>query len=344
MLFRIISFRKMPEKNQNLTLFNKETRNFYEFSNVNLLFGCSGSGKTEMLSSLADIFSGKNKKYQLNGTSILPNDFSIITIGSGESLSPHLKLTSKSLIKRAIEQSDILDAAKDSFSIIHDELNNICSLLSSYFREFMPNLKVEISNIDKPAALLLSNLDIEPIVLSSSSNKWDLFSLISKITVQAHTNFIVFVDDFASDLDEELIIKFFLEMRKTNAIFVLTSNKPIPQFLLDNETSIYAVKNGDLIRIPSVEKLAVDEITQGPEYQSYEEYMLNTGYIKSSDISNSFVEQIKGDVNANILRILCAREPHLSTAGSHDSVAIVPRSAAEEKLYRTVADLLGICL
>lgn len=334
----------MDKISSQITVFDKENKNFFKFSPINLLFGYSGSGKTQTISNLISIFSGKTKKYLVDGAQATPNDFNIINISSGEGLSSHLKLSSKSLIRKTIEQSELDDEIKGSFDMVQRGFETAQNQLQTFIRKILPGATLEISNLERPMSLLLDNVSIDVESDSSSESKWSLFSIAKKLAEETNSKSLIFVDNFNSDFDEEFTIRFFDEMKKTNAYFFLTSSKPIPQYLLEDDTSVFAIRDMEMIPIPPLNAIALEGITESPEYQTYEEYMLDAGYMQNSTVLNSFLQALKSDVNSNILRILCSKHPVLSPAPIPGKITICPRSKAEEKMYKTIFESLTIPL
>lgn len=332
----------MKENSPNILVFDKEKQKFLNFSKINLIFGYAQSGKTSEISKLINLFSGKDKKYTVNGSQAMPNDFNIINISNDEGVFSHLKLSSKSLVRKAIENNEYTDEIQQSFETITKGINQAQKEIELLVHSVLPSAKVEIAHIDKPMSFLLDNLSISLENDSSSASKWQLFSVVSKLVSETANQTLVFVDDFNSDFDEEYTIKFFSKMKESQAIFFLTSNKPVPQSLIGEESSIFAIRNQELIEMPSIKTLTVDAITQGPEYQTFEEYMLDTWYIKESEISSRFVQTIQSDVNTNLLRILTSKSPVLSPTPIEGRVTICPRSKSEDKLYRAIFEMLQI--
>ncbi len=332
----------MKENFQKLLVFDKEKQKFFNFSRINLIFGYAQSGKTSELSKLINIFSGKDKKHNVNGTQAMPNDFNIIDISNEEGVFSHLKLSSKSLVRKAIENSEYTDEIQQSFETINKGINQAQREIECFVHSILPDARIEISHIDKPMSFLLDNLSISLENDSSSASKWQLFSVVSKLVSETPTQTLVFVDDFNSDFDEEYTMRFFEKIRESEAVFFLTTNKPIPQSLIKDDTSVFAMRNGELIEIPSLKTMAIDAITDGPEFQTFEEYMLNTWYIKESEISTCFINVIQSDLNTNILRILTSKNPIISPVPINGRVTISPRSQGEDKLYRSLFEILQI--
>lgn len=334
----------MPEFFQKLTVFNKDKKNFSVFSKVNILLGYAGSGKTSVLSKLADIFSGKDKHHTVNGTQAMPNDYNIISISSADGINNHLKLNSKSLLRKAIEQNQFSQEFETSSKYIQTGFNSVKDELQIFLSRILPGSSVKLSNDDNFINLLLDNISIETSSSSDSINKWNLFSIVESLSEETKNQTIVLFDDFNKDFDEEMTIAFFEKIRKSNAIFFLTSRKTFPQYLIDEEDSLHAVRNDQLISVPSITKLAESQLIPNESYQSFEEYMLNGGYISQSEIPAAFARKIFQDQKSNLLRILTAKHPVINPFPIAGKVTICPSSVAEESLYKEIFEILGIAL
>lgn len=326
---------------EKLTVFNKETKNFFVFSHINLMFGYAGAGKTSVISLLTSIFSGKDKKHQVNGTQTMPNDFNLLSVSNEEGVFPHLKLNSKSLIRKTIESGSYSEEMAASFASVQKGFSQAQAEIESLVRSILPNAKIEVTNLEKPMSLLLDNLSITLENDSSSESKWQLFSVITRLAEETQNRTLVFLDDFNNDFDEEYTIKFFEKMNKSKATFFLTTSKPIPQNLLGDSCSVFGIRNGKLIQIPSLPDIADEALTKDKSYQTYEEYMMDAWYIDKGEIKNLFVEQIKNDIHSNLLRLLTSKDPIIGPKPVEGKVTIVPRSKEEESFYKLVLDQIN---
>lgn len=334
----------MQNSRQQFDVFDKETRNFFHFSGVNILFGYSKSGKTSTISKLVSIFSGKEKQFLVNGVQAMPNDFNIISIVSGDGIVPHLKLNSKSLLRKLLEQDEVKNKVQSSLEVVQSEFERLQEQLQLSISQILPEATVEISNLAKPMSILIDNVSIEIGDDSSSSNRKELFSIACRLAESSKAKTLIFIDDFASSFDEEATMAFFEQVKATNATFFLSSSKPIPQFLIDDDTSIFAVRSSKLKTLPKLQNLVVSGITKTSEFQTYEEYMLSSGYMNGSKILDLFLDQMRADMNSNILRILCAKSPIIAASPVAGKVTIIPRSSNEQDVYASVFELLGIPL
>jgi hypothetical protein len=277
----------------------------------------------------SDILSGKDKHHLVNGTQAMPNDYNVIFLSSSDGISTHLKLSSKSLLRKMIEENKY----SDSFSSSCETIEKGVEIARNEFT---------ISDADSPMAFLIDNMSISFDDNSSSQEKERLFSLVNRLTSLTKIPTIVIIDDFNNDFDEEMTISFLEEIEKSSAYFILSSKKSLSQSFLKEDCSVFAVRENEVIMIPDLKTLILDSIVGMPEYTSFEEYMTEAGYVSASGIADFFLKQIQNDERNNIVRILTSKNPIISTNLNQGAVTIFPRSKEEEKVYRKVFEILGI--
>lgn len=330
----------MNEINSKINVFDKNSKKFWLFSKVNLIFGYAKSGKSTAISKIYEILSGKDNYYSVNGTQAMPNDYNIIYVNSSEGLTSHLKLNSKSLLRKLIElntfSKDFEVASKNISTGIETAKIELQNLVS----EVLPGSVVKIANEDSMLDLLLDNVSISMDSNSESDLKWNLFNVVESLSTKISNKTIIFFDDFNKDFDEEMTISFFEKIRKSNAIFFLTTRTAFPQYLIENDDSIFAVRDERLIQIPSFEELVKRQTHSSETYHSFEEYMLESGYIEQSGVNDAVNERIKEDQKANILRILTSKTPIVSYKPIPGKVTIMPSNSTEEKIYNDLIESL----
>lgn len=324
-----------------LSIFNKDNKKITEFSKINLIFGYSKSGKTTILSNLNNIFLGKDKHNLINGTQTIPGDFNVFYLGSKDGIKDHLKLSSKSLLRKMILENQFSKEFSDCCEQISKGICQAQLEIESLVREILPGVRLEINDADNPLGLLVDNLNISLEMDTTSEEKEELFSLVNALSKTTKNQTIVLIDDFNNDLDEETTIKFFDEINKSSAIFVLTTKKPIPQYLIENDVRIFASRQLNLIPLPNLEKMVLNSQSYAEEYHTFEEYILGIGYLKDSQEYKTMINLIKNDEYSNILRILTSKQPIIADAYERGKVTIVYKNENERKLYEYILDLIN---
>ncbi|HBM70937.1 MAG TPA: hypothetical protein DD377_06355 [Firmicutes bacterium] len=315
----------------------------YQFSKINLFFGYSQSGKSSTLSFIESLFSGKEKKWLINSSIVGSGDYQVISISDKEGINDHLKLSSKSLLSKILLNSNYSEEFTDCCNKLSDNLTLIQNYLFDEFSKKIPFLNLEIKKSADPLDFLLNNISFSFDNYSSSANKKALYSLIKIINDNFPNKCLIFViDDFNLFMDEEETCLFFDLMNETNAYFFLSSSHPIPQHLLDEDFCIYAIRNGELFFLPSLDKLISDSLFGQDQYMSFEEYMLNEGYAKNSGEISKKISLLKDDFRCNLLRILCSKNPCLGDESKLSSVKIFPEDDVEKAIYSYVFNILEI--
>lgn len=324
-----------------LSIFNKDNKKITEFSKINIIFGYSKSGKTTILSNLNNIFLGKDKHNLINGTQTIPGDFNVFYLGSKDGIKDHLKLSSKSLLRKMILENQFSKEFSDCCEQISKGISQAQLEIESLIREILPGVRLEINDSNNPLGLLVDNMNISLEMDTASEEKEELFSLVNALSKTTKNQTIVLIDDFNNDLDEETTIKFFDEINRSNAVFVLTTKKPIPQYLIDNDVRIFASRQLNLIPLPSLEKMVLNSQSYTEEYHTFEEYMLGIGYLKDSQEYKTMINLIKNDEYSNILRILTSKQPIISNIYERGKVTIIYKNEEERKLYEYILNIIN---
>lgn len=327
---------------QNLSIFNKDNKNIRHFSKLNLIFGYAKSGKTTFLEELHQILSGKDKHHLVNGTQTVPGDFNLFSISTSEGIRDHLKLSSKSLLRRLLTQTKYSDTFPSFCDFISKGISGAQSELESQVKNVLPNAKIEIQGLDSPLDLLIDNMEISLQMDSSTDEKEGVFSLVQALTKMTDSKTVVLIDDFAKDFDEEDTLSFFSQIKNSPAYYFLTSKKPVPQNAIPESSSIFAMRNGNIIAIPPLKNLINITLNEGKEPKTFEEFMISSAYTDNSGLSSIFENYIKNDEVANVLRILTARNPVLCQKQIENKVCIIPKTKEENALYLKLFEILGI--
>ena len=327
---------------QNISIFNKDTKNIRNFSKINLIFGYAKSGKTTFLEDVHQIMSGKDRHHLVNGTQVAPGDYNLFSVSTSEGIKDHLKLSSKSLLRRLLTQTKYSDSFPSFCDFISKGVSGAQSELETQVKTVLPNAKVEIQGLDSPLDLLIDNMEISLQMDSSTDEKEGIFSLVQALTKITNNKTVVLIDDFAKDFDEEDTLAFFSQIKNSPAFYFLTSKKPIPQNAITDSISIFAMREGEIIPIPPLKNLINITLNEGKEPKTFEEFMISSGYTANSGLSSFFEEYIRNDETANVFRILTAKNPLLCKKPVENRVCIIPKTKEENELYTKLFELLGI--
>ena len=323
-----------------ITLFSNEKRKNYYFSNINLLLGYSGSGKTMVLDDLEAIFNGKRKNFLLNGIPIKANDFNLFKVGSFEDLGSHLKMNAKSLVKRYILSLDFPPEFIEECNKTSEALQTLVDTISSSIQSILPKSKLTLG-YDNLLELILDSASLSTEEDSHSYFKKSMFRIFKELSLRSEKKTIVLMDDFDTSMDEGSVLDLFSYMKEIDAYFFVTSSKPLPQQVLDQDVTIYAVRNGNMIPFPNIRGLLTSSLERQPMYQSFEEYMLSKGYLETSGILECYIKKIQEDQCANLMKILTTEDPLITYEPVLGRVCVIPKSEEEEKIYRSALEILS---
>ncbi len=327
-----------------ITVFGKDTKKFFEFSKLNLIFGYAGSGKSTFLSLLSSIFTGKDRHHLVNGTQTVSKDFNVIYLGGDDGISNHLKLNSKSLLRRIISESKYSESFDEYCDQMFRGMNHAQEEIEARIKDVLPGSTIRMNDTGQPLDFLIDNMTIEIEGDSSSEEKKKLFGLINSLSKNTTIKTIVLIDDFSDDFDEETTLNFLNEIDKSNAYFFLTTKRAVPQCYLREGAKLFAVREFETIPLPDIKTLLLHSLVESREYRTFEEYITGNGYIENSGLAEMFLHYVQDDEKNNLLRILTAKSPVLAHESLPGKVTIIPINPEEEKLYRSVFEILGIPL
>ncbi len=83
-----------------LNFYQNDIKKTLELHKINIFYGYSESGKTTFAETLNEGLSGKDKSITLNNLNIIKNEKNVVFINSKESIIDHIKLSSKSYLKK----------------------------------------------------------------------------------------------------------------------------------------------------------------------------------------------------------------------------------------------------
>lgn len=330
-----------------LNYYKENIKKELEFKKVNIIYGHSGAGKTKFAKILEDGLNGKDKSFRINGNNIIKDENNVIFIDSKESINEHLKLTSKSYLKKLYykpvseylnENENFLNNINSNFTELNNKLKGISEKFNNRSSLINLNFKFQISNnetlINDCISIELNN-DI-----SSSKSRELLFNLITLLN-ENDSNTCLIIDNFDSYLDEEAILSFFNLIKNFKGyIFLFTNKSNSLVYAIDN-FGIFTLKNGDIYNLSNMSYLFNNSCMSNETNLSFEEYMLNDGYLKSSGILNEEYNKIKNSSVYNLGRLLTTKHYKITNTLSYEDVCIIPNSEIEEKFLIYINNLVN---
>ena len=134
-----------------------------DLNKINVIIGGNSSGKSLLLNSLFEGFSGKMKDdFLIDGTEVKKNQYYVLYIGESKLFEVESKLGTKSLLKSKIDISlELLEEeAKNKFKdAVTEYTSEIKSKLISEFQDFNLNLEFEMDKLITSVYCLLIILD-----------------------------------------------------------------------------------------------------------------------------------------------------------------------------------------
>ncbi len=324
----------------------EEKKKEIEISGINIFYGYSGSGKTAFSKILEDGLNGKDKSFSIDGSSILKEEYNVIYIDSKESIHEHLKLSSKSYLKRLYQKplqeyllnnEELISKINSEFTEINETLNLIAEKFNK--RSSIQDLRInfKLPNNDTLISECV-NISIDKQISSSKSREM-LFNLITLLTIEEKETHII-IDNFDSFLDEEAIIHFFNILENYNGKLYLFTNKPSSMLYAIDKYSIFCLKKNNIYNLTNINYLLLQSINTNNRFD-YVDYMLNDGYLKESGLLDEELNRIKNNSICNLGRMLTSNNYKITNTISYEYVTIIPNNKVEEKFLLKINNLIN---
>ncbi len=316
---------------------------------VNVFYGYSQSGKSTLAKLLESGLLGKEKGFYCSSTIVTKDEKSVIFIDSKESLIDHIKLGSKSYLKKYYynkvkdyfeENYNILENINESFN----EINELLKQLANEFNNNSLNTSIDISlNIDNVDEIIdnFVNVRIRENSLSSSSSKELLILLITMLQDSDKETHII-IDDFDAQLDEETTMHLFNKISDSNAYFYLFTNKPnsLPHSI--SRFHIYNVRRQHIFDFTNLDYIVKTALAGETKYNNYEEYMLDEGYLVASGELSNIYSKIQYSSVYCLGRMFTSKDFKISNDVNYNKVVIQPSSEDEYKVLSYIASLINL--
>ena len=274
----------------------------------------------------------------------------MIFIDNSATILDHLKLTSKSYIKSLLtpiideelekhEDTDFDFVSKGNECLekinvkISQEIEKINKTTMNSKFNIGLNIESFESIFDKLITYSFDEIEDNPPSLSSAREL--LYSFVLLQTNSSERKTIVLIDDFDSNIDEELTINIINNLKNTgdNIHFILTSNKPSSLPYLVNIANIYSIKNSMLLNFSDISYFINNN--KDIIYETFEEYMINGYYGKIQE--EKTIKEIQKNLIYNFGRILTSKNYCVYGSGTNcNGITILPNSEAEKRFYENV--------
>ncbi len=325
---------------------NTDIKKEIEISSVNIFYGYSGSGKTSFSKMIEEGLLGKDKSFSINGSNIIKDELNVVYLDSKESIQEHLKLSSKSYLKKLyhkpiydylLTNENILDNINEEFKDINNTLQGISDKFNNRSSINKLSLNFKLPSIDTLINECV-NVSLEEEITSSQSRQllFNLITLLDSTEKESH----IIIDNFDSFLDEEAIICFFNLIKDFNGKLYLFTNKPSSLMYAINNFSIFNIRNNNLYNLSNIEYLITNSISE-TEHSNYIDYMLNTGYIKNSGELSYLLNTIINNSICNLGRMLTSRNYKIVDKIRFDCVPIIPNNENERKFLESINNLIN---
>lgn len=333
-----------------LNFYKNDKKKTIQLHKINFFYGYAGCGKTTFAEELEYGLLGKDRSFAINNLPVVKEEKNVILINSKESILDHIKLSSKSYIKKYYYEK-IIHFLDDNPTIIENinnnfaELNNFISAVTNEFNQKATTNKINISfgveNNDDIINNFMKVL-VDSDSISSSSSKELLLMLILILNDSEKETHII-IDDFDSFLDEQTTIRLLRELEKFNGYIYLFSNKPNSILYAIGKHGIFNIREKEIYDLSNIMFILKKSLENDYpiESQTYEEYMINFGYFENSGNLDSIYKQIKNNSIYNFGRMLTSKQYKITDAIDYNYISIIPASNYEESFLKYVDMLLN---
>lgn len=333
-----------------LEFYRNNKKKLLNIGKINIFYGYSNSGKTTFAEDLEEGLLGKDKSFTINNLSILKEENNVILINSKESIIDHIKLSSKSYLKKLYisrlqsyfdEHNEIVENINNNFIDANSFLEKLCY----DFNQKTSLGKIHMSiGIDNESDIInnLMKVEFETETISSSASKELLFMLVSLIEQDGQNTHII-IDDFDAFLDEETTIRLFSELEKINGTVYLFTNKPNSMMFALGRYPIFNIREEKILDFSNILfllKKSLEDLIP-IENQTYEEYMLNYGYFENSGELAKIESTIKNNSIYNLGRMLTSKNFTITNAIDYSKISIIPANEYEERFLKYIESLIN---
>ena len=208
-----------------------------DLNKINVIIGGNSSGKSLLLNSLFEGFSGKMKDdFLIDGTEVKKNQYYVLYIGESKLFEVESKLGTKSLLKSKIDISlELLEEeAKNKFKdAVTEYTSEIKSKLISEFQDFNLNLEFEmdklITSINKSMVFDVNSTPTE--FLSQSEQSEMLINFYLEDMMSVNNKCILFIDNFGQEFSDykfkEILHKVINKVKNKDITIITTSKNEI---------------------------------------------------------------------------------------------------------------------
>ena len=208
-----------------------------DLNKINVIIGGNSSGKSLLLNSLFEGFSGKMKDdFLIDGTEVKKNQYYVLYIGESKLFEVESKLGARSLLKSKIDISlELLEEeAKNKFKdAVTEYTSEIKSKLISEFQDFNLNLEFEmdklITSINKSMVFDVNSTPTE--FLSQSEQSEMLINFYLEDMMSVNNKCILFIDNFGQEFSDykfkEILHKVINKVKNKDITIITTSKNEI---------------------------------------------------------------------------------------------------------------------
>ena len=318
-------------------------------SKTNIFYGYSSSGKTTFAKILEQGFTGKLKGFLVNNANVIKDEYKVILINSKESIIDHIKLSSKSYLKSFYynetknyfdNHTELLDDINNKFI----ELNSKLNVLSMNFNSKTTLAKIKLSlGINSSEELIdnFMNIEISDSDLSSSASKELLIMLLTTLNYD-NSNVILIIDDFDASIDEETTRNIFEKINNFKGTVLLFTNKPNSLMYSIDRYNIFNIREDYIYDFSNLLFILKDSLDKQDDKQSFEEYMMNYGYIEATGDLKNIYNKIKINSIFNLGRIFTSKNYIISDTIDYHKTCIIPSNEDENKFLLKIDSLINL--
>lgn len=283
-----------------LVIFDKNKKeNIINLEKNVLFFGPNNPFKSELLTTIAEGFIGKNKNLLINGKSIDYKDYNVICMNEETDFANEFKFTKNNLLKQMVyndivqkvNEEKIIQYTNEIFDVIDDKVNKLLDRKINKSSENNLSFQIEVpdinSIIDKFTNIYIDNLLLSNDKITKSVKRKVLFQLYFwEIENNKDKTNIIIIDNFDAYLNSNEIIDILHRINKLSSDkchFILSTSNNIFEYIPFDYFSIYKITN-KIISLSRIDDAIKYHIMKNEYYNSNQEKTFDEFYLENESL------------------------------------------------------------
>lgn len=336
------------------------------FDNNMIVLGANQSGKTSLLKTLKEGFTGNHRDFYINNMKCIKDEYNVIYLDDSTEFSNEFKFMKTNYFRKLIytqiiddeEEKQILKQANIAFNIIDEKVNKILDdeLNTDTFDKITFDIDIENINtiIDKFTNIYINEYLLQENSLPKSTRRKLIYNLLFfRLNNETEKNNIILIDNFDLYLDRTEIIRILYKIdhyqqTHPNNHFILTTSSNIFDLLYHTFVP-YHINHDYITKVKDINFIireVIQTLNANMDHDiSPDSQFIDTSILTSKDIDD-FKEYFYLPNLYNIGILYTSNEIQIRHSFQEKIISntIVAKHREEELLYKKMAKSLGIII